>query len=162
MEDILKVLRIFGHVMALSAPHIYISVLPILPNDTLLAKKYKKNCGSIIKLKQGNMSFWPVQDSLLTGHQSGVKSVAYSPDGQFIVSGSYDSTVRIWNANSGQPVGQPLEGHTSSINSVAHSPDGQFIVSGSLDSTVRIWNANSGQPVGQPLEGHTESINSVA
>ncbi len=46
--------------------------------------------------------------------------------GQFIVSGSYDSTVRIWNADSGQPVGQSLEGHTESINSVAYSPDGQI------------------------------------
>ena len=77
----------------------------------------------------------------MEGHTNWIKSVAYSPDGQFIVSGSNDNTVRVWNADSGQPVGQPLEGHTNEINSVAYSPDGQFIVSGSDDNTVRIGKA---------------------
>ena len=96
--------------MALSAPHIYISVLPILPDDTLVAKKYKKNCGSVLKIKQGNITYWPVQDSLITGHTKAISSVVYSPDGQFIVSGSDDQTVRIWNANSGQSIRQLLVG----------------------------------------------------
>ena len=119
IEDILKVLRIFEHVMALSAPHIYISVLSMLPDDTVVAKKYKKTCCFGLKIKQGNIALWPVQDLLITGHQREVNCVAYSQDGQFIVSGSGDKTVRVWNANSGEPVGQPLEGHTEEINRVA-------------------------------------------
>ncbi|KAG9123893.1 hypothetical protein FRC07_013599, partial [Ceratobasidium sp. 392] len=110
---------------------------------------------------------WSVYDSRwvgqpLEGHTNSVTSVAYSPDGAYIVSGSYDRTVRIWYAQNGEQVGQPLEGHTSWVTSVAYSPDGAYIVSGSEDRTVRIWNAQNGEQVGQPLEGHTNLVRSVA
>ena len=88
--------------------------------------------------------------------------VAFSPDGERIVSGSCDKTVRLWDADTGQPIGQPLTGHTDEVNSVAFSPDGTRIVSGSDDNTVRVWDADTGQPIGQPLTGHTDEVNSVA
>ena len=69
-------------------------------------------------------------------------SVAYSPDGKFIVSGSVDSTVRIWNLPDGK-----LEGHLGAITSVAYSPYGKFIATGSLDKTVRIWNLAYGKEI---------------
>ncbi|KAG8739326.1 hypothetical protein FRC10_005784 [Ceratobasidium sp. 414] len=90
-----------------------------------------------------------------------IRSVAYSPDGAYIASGSDDQTVRIWDAQTGQPVGQTLNGHTDSILSVAYSPDGAYIASGSDDETVRIWDARTGRPVGQPLNGHIRSVQSV-
>ena len=92
----------------------------------------------------------PVQESLnqamtrvgvpiaLGRHEDSVSSVAFSPDGKFIVSGSGDMTVRLWDIQ-GNPVGQPFQGHESLVNSVAFSPDGKFIVSGSDDMTVRLW-----------------------
>ena len=82
-------------------------------------------------------------------------SVAFSPDGKRIVSGSCDNTVRLWDAATGQPIGQPLTGHTDTVSSVAFSPDGKRIASGSADDTVRLWDAATGQPVGPPLTGHT-------
>ena len=57
--------------------------------------------------------------------------MAFSPDGRRIVSGSADKTVRLWNADTGQPVGTPLIGHPDDVDSVAFSPDGKRIVSGS-------------------------------
>ena len=70
--------------------------------------------------------------------------------------------MRVWDADTGQPVGQPLTGHTDAVCSVAFSPDGHRIVSGSADDTVRLWDADTGQPVGQPLTGHTDAVYSVA
>jgi WD40 repeat protein len=72
------------------------------------------------------------------GHEHSVISVAFSPDGKFIVSGSGDKTVRLWDI-AGNPVGQPFQGHENSVISVAFSPDGKLIVSGSRDNTVRLW-----------------------
>ena len=77
----------------------------------------------------------------LEEHSSVVNSVAYSPDGTKIISGSSDKTVKIWNANTGECL-QTLEGHTEWVRSVAYSPDGTRIVSGSGDSTVKIWGEN--------------------
>ena len=82
--------------------------------------------------------------------------MAFSPDGTRLASGGADNTVRVWDAATGQPVGQPLTGHTDWVNSVAFSPDGHRIASGSADNTVRLWDAATGQPVGQPLTGHTD------
>jgi WD40 repeat protein len=64
--------------------------------------------------------------------------VAYSPDGSKITSGSWDKTVKIWDAESGREL-LTLEGHASRVRSVAYSPDGRRIVSGSDDNTLKIW-----------------------
>ena len=82
----------------------------------------------------------------LNGHTDEVTSVAFSPDGKRIVTGSDDKTVQVWDAATGQPVGPPLKGHTDAVTSVAFSPDGKRIVSGSADKTVRVWDAATGQP----------------
>ncbi len=117
---------------------------------------------------------WPVRWAAWAGHghwrladhNSTVTSVAVgrAGDRDIIVSGSADSTVRIWDAVSGAPVGAPLAGHDGPVYAVAvgRAGDRDIIVSGSDDSTVRIWDAVSGAPVGAPLVGHRRSVTSVA
>ncbi|MCO6427823.1 WD40 repeat domain-containing protein, partial [Nitrosomonas communis] len=75
---------------------------------------------------------------------------------------SWDNTVRLWDAESDQPIGQPLLGHQNAVSSVAFSPDGRRIVSGSWDSTIRLRDAESGQQIGQPLLGHQDAVLSIA
>jgi WD40 repeat protein len=98
--------------------------------------------------------------NILKGHESLVNSVAFSPDGKTIVSGSSDNTIRLWDT-SGKPIGQPFKGHESYVRSVAFSPDGKTIVSGGMDDTIRLWDT-SGKPIGLPFKGHDYSVTSVA
>ena len=68
-------------------------------------------------------------------------AVAFSPDGSRVVTGSQDSTLRLWEAATGRPIGEPLDGHTEGVTAVAYSPDGSRVASSSTDDTVRIWPA---------------------
>lgn len=82
-----------------------------------------------------------------------VLSVAVSPDGKRIATGSEDNTVRIWDGATAKPIGEPLRGHDKRVLQVRFSPDGSRLASSSQDMTVRLWDAASGQPVGQPIRG---------
>ena len=81
---------------------------------------------------------------VLIGHSDYVNSVAFSPDGTRVVSGSGDKLVQIWNMNTGETE-QVLEGHTKYVWSVAFSPDGTRVISGASDDVVLIWDAITGQ-----------------
>ena len=96
----------------------------------------------------------------LEGHTSSVRSVAFSPDGATLVSGSTDNTIRIWRLSDGQLL-DTLEGHTSYVLSVAFSPDGSTLASGSADNTIRIWRL-SDSPVLDTLEGNAYVVRSIA
>ena len=75
----------------------------------------------------------------LKGHGKSVTSVSFSPNNQYVVSGSGDRTVRIWSVESGECVTRKtLEGHTDKVHGVSFSPNNQYVVSGSWDKTVRI------------------------
>ena len=89
-------------------------------------------------------------------------SVAYSPNGRRIVSGSADRTIRVWEPETGTTDGDPLDGHTSSVRSLAYSPDGRNIISGSDDGTIRTRDAEAGTAAGMPLGEHTYSAQSIA
>ncbi|MFC1636982.1 protein kinase, partial [Planctomycetota bacterium] len=107
------------------------------------------------------------QGGPLSGQQSDIWSMSYSPDGTRIISGGLDKTVRVWNAITGAEI-MTLRGHgdfsdypeLSPVSSVAFSPDGQLIVSGSYDSTVKIWNVGTGAEV-MTMREHSHIVNDV-
>jgi len=92
------------------------------------------------------------------GHASTIWSVTFSPDGSKIVSGSYDNTIRIWDAQTGVNVAGPLKGHTGNVTSVMFSKNGKQIASGSDDKTIRVWDTMSGRLIQGPLRGHNTHI----
>jgi WD40 repeat protein len=89
----------------------------------------------------------------LKGHSDMVNSVAFSPDGKRVVSGSNDNSVRIWNVAKGR-IEHIMRGHSGGVRSVAFSPDGTLVVSGAWDG-IRIWNVATGE-IERVLEGHTD------
>jgi hypothetical protein len=82
---------------------------------------------------------------VLRGHSGIVQTIAFSPDGQRIISGGIDAEVRVWDAVTGDHL-LALHGHTQPVLAVAFSPDGLSIVSGGFDQALRLW--ETGPPAG--------------
>ena len=105
----------------------------------------------------------PIEKKLLVhptlGHNSTVKSTAFSPDGQYFVSGGEDNTVKLWSINIGRCI-YTFKGHSDSVNSLAICPEGKHIVSGSRDKTIKLWDINSGRCI-HTFHGHTGLVSAV-
>ena len=98
--------------------------------------------------------------AIFEGHTDFVLSVAFSPNGQTLASGSWDGKIRLWDVHTPQHKTLLIR-HLDDVISVAFSPDGQTLASGSWDKTVRLWNPSTGR-LKRTLTGHAEGIESVA
>jgi len=94
----------------------------------------------------------------LKGHTNAVLSLAFSPDGRFLVSSC--KVAILWEVESKQRL-HTLRGHTNVINTVAFTPDSKRIVTGSFDHTLRLWQVQDGGLIAT-LKGHTHNVFSVA
>jgi lysophospholipase L1-like esterase len=88
----------------------------------------------------------------LEGHSESVNSVAFSPDGSILASGSGDKTVKLWDVETGNEI-RTLEGHPNCVNSVAFSPDGSILASSGDDNTIKLWDVETGTEI-RTLEGY--------
>ncbi|KAM3067045.1 hypothetical protein ACMFMG_011824 [Clarireedia jacksonii] len=140
----------------------YCSALVFAPEKSIVRTTFENCIPPWIQKKPIVEPYWNAILQTLEGHMGSVNSVAFSPDGKLVVSGSHDKTVRLWDTATGQQIQPTLEGHMGWVNSVAFSPDGKQVVSGSHDNTVRLWDTATGQQIQPTLEGHTDRVYSVA
>ncbi len=107
----------------------------------------------------------PVRFRILEGHAAPVRSVSFSADGNLIVSGSHDNTVKVWDADSGRTL-NTFRGHDSWVRSCAFSPDGRTVVSAGHDNRATLWSVTDYEEVrvlqGRVLQGHNDAVLSAS
>ncbi len=129
--------------------------LAVTPDDTPdLERTIRAN------LAGWRSTFCPVHAIL--PHPPAVLAVAFSPDGQTIVTGGVDSAARLWDTATGKPRGRLLTHPRGAVvTAVAFRPDGKAIVTAGGDRTARLWDAVTGEPLGPPLV-HPDILRAVA
>jgi WD40 repeat protein len=112
----------------------------------------------------GEVKQWKVVDGSLVqtfeGHKDILYSVAVSPDGKILASGSYDQKIKLWDVATGKEI-TTLNGHNGAVFGLAFRPDGKILASASGDRTVKLWNVERGERV-ETLSQPTKDVNAVA
>jgi len=96
---------------------------------------------------KGSARVWEValgQEIARMTHDARVTSVAFSPDGKYVVSGG-DKTARVWEPTTGQEIARMT--HDLEVTSAVFSPDGKYVLSGANDQTARLWEVGTGQEI---------------
>jgi len=103
-------------------------------------------------------SKWVEEQKFKIGNS--ITSIAFSPDGRYLAIAPRDGTVRIWDMQTYEQIGEPIR-HNYWISSVAFSPNGKYLATGSHDGTARIWDVQTHEQIGESLR-HDDDIRSVA
>ncbi len=101
-----------------------------------------------------------VPAQILAKHKGWVYTVAISPDGQTLASGSYDGTIKISNLTNGELL-YKIKAHDDAIESLAISPDGKILASGSWDNHIKLWDISSGALI-RDIDSHTDDVKAIA
>ncbi|KAB8238953.1 YVTN repeat-like/Quino protein amine dehydrogenase [Aspergillus alliaceus] len=139
---------------------LYSSGLVFAPTQSIVKKTFFSEIIRQIQSLPVLEDSWSPSLQTLESHSEWVRSVAFSPDGCTLASGSDDNTIKLWDTTTGIER-QTLKGHSDWVRSVAFSPDGRTLASGSCDNTIKLWDTTTGTER-QTLEGHSGSVYSVA
>lgn len=144
LQDARRFILSYKSAIEIAPLQVYASALVFSPEHSLIRELFQKEEPGWMISKPRMEANWNACLQTLEGHSDWVMSVVFSADGQQIASGSDDSTVKIWDAATGE-CKQTLKGHSNWVRSVVFSADGQQIASGSGDGTVKIWDAATGE-----------------
>src|SRR5258706_5658879 len=162
LNDTYRMLLAHASSIEESAAHVFHSVLPMLPTNSLLSQSYTNtnplDCHAICI--KGLESNWSSCLMTLRKHSDRVTTVVSSPDGGLLASASDDETIKLWDPHTGEHL-RTLEGHSSKVTSVTFSPHGGLLASGSWDKTIKLWDPHTGEHL-RTLEGHSSEVASVA
>ncbi|KAL5500834.1 hypothetical protein ACEPAH_9221 [Sanghuangporus vaninii] len=160
----------FHHAVKTSTPHVYVSALSWRIENPFI----RKHLGSDFRchfplLSEDSASsselrdtFWVVRDTKRNWNAVRfANAVTHSPNKMRIASGREDGTIRIWDAETGTPIGSPKKGHESFVRAIAYSPDSTKLISGSDDGVLRIWDVDSLDLLGEPLKPNAGYISAL-
>jgi len=146
-----------------SAPHIYLSALPFADKSLLVYKDFAPRFTGLITVDTFGIGQHGGRAVMtLTGHDSAVHSVSYSPDGHLLASGSNDGTVRIWDTLTGEETMSPMRSGDEAVLSVDFARNGKWVASGTGAGNVCVWNVPQGKTSLKKLSNHSGSVRSVA
>ncbi|HIK12670.1 MAG TPA: serine/threonine protein kinase [Oscillatoriaceae cyanobacterium M33_DOE_052] len=141
-----------------------VQALAISPDGKTLATGFQNGSIKLSPLNPGNDS--PPEDNqefpnpLLLGHVNNIHSVAFSPDGKILASGSADNTIKLWDVTTGK-LRHSLSSNQGIIYSVSFSGDGKMLASGSSSGQIQLWNVATGAAI-KNLPAHSGLVESVA
>ncbi|KAF5854759.1 hypothetical protein ETB97_011894 [Aspergillus alliaceus] len=138
---------------------LYSSGLMFAPKESITRTTFQEELLNWCQLPKVQET-WSAELQTLESHSRWVQSVAFSPNGQLLASGSGDETIKLWDPMTGD-LHHTLECHSGFVHSVAFSPNGQLLASGSNDQTIKLWDPMTGD-LRHTLKGHFHWVWSVA
>ncbi|KAI9346083.1 hypothetical protein DFJ73DRAFT_626419 [Zopfochytrium polystomum] len=163
LQDVRRAVQMFQIPLRESALQVYFSAVPLSPSESAFHRLMAERGPAGIRAaaaERGGLARWSGCVNVLEGHTSLVHAAAFSADGRRVVSGSWDRTVRVWEAATGEEV-RRLVGHSGEVHGAAFSPDGRMIASGGERGEVFVWDAETGEKL-RELVGHVGWTSAVA